>query len=64
MIEELLNDLEKKYILDNQFTLKYNILLQNINQMNNEQLQRLKKIMLKKIEHDSSIYEQEIERIK
>lgn len=64
MIEELLNDLEKMNVLDPQYDTKYNILLQNVNHMNNEQLKKLKKLTLKKLEYDSGIYEQEIERIK
>ncbi len=64
MIEELLNDLEKMNVLDPQYDTKYNILLQNVNHMNNEQLKKLKKLTLKKMEYDSGIYEQEIERIK
>lgn len=64
MIEELLNDLEKTNVLDPQYDTKYNILLQNVNHMNNEQLKKLKKLTLKKLEYDSGIYEQEIERIK
>lgn len=64
MIEELLNDLEKMNVLNPQYDTKYNILLQNVNHMNNEQLKKLKKLTLKKLEYDSEIYEQEIERIK
>lgn len=64
MIEELLNDLEKMNVLNPQYDTKYNILLQNVNHMNNEQLKKLKKLTLKKLEYDSGIYEQEIERIK
>lgn len=64
MIEELLNDLEKMNVLDPQYDTKYNILLQNVNHMNNEQLKKLKKLTLKKLEYDSGIYEQEVERIK
>lgn len=64
MIEKLLNDLEEMNVLDPQYDTKYNILLQNVNYLNNEQLKKLKKLTLKKLEYDSGIYEQEIERIK
>lgn len=59
MIEQLLNELDKMNVLDEKYEAKYNILLKNINQMNSEQLQKLKKITLKKLEYDSGIYENE-----
>ena len=59
MIEQLLNELDKMNVLDEKYEAKYNILLKNINQMNIEQLQKLKKITLKKLEYDSGIYENE-----
>ena len=59
MIEKLLNELDKMNVSDEKYEAKYNILLKNINQMNSEQLQKLKKITLKKLEYDSGIYENE-----
>ena len=59
MIEQLLNELDKMNVSDEKYEAKYNILLKNISQMNSEQLQKLKKITLKKLEYDSDIYENE-----
>lgn len=64
MIEDLFNELLTMDVSNENFSTKYNILLNNINKLNNEQLKTLKKIVLKKIEYDSGVYEQEIERIK
>lgn len=64
MIEDLFNELVTMDVSNENFSTKYNILLNNINKLNNEQLKTLKKIVLKKIEYDSGVYEQEIERIK
>lgn len=59
MIEQLLNELDKMNVSDEKYEAKYNMLLKNISQMNSEQLQKLKKITLKKLEYDSGIYENE-----
>ena len=59
MIEQLLNELDKMNVSDEKYEAKYNMLLKNISQMNSEQLQKLKKITLKKLEYDSDIYENE-----
>ncbi len=64
MIEDLFNELLTMDVSNENFSAKYNILLNNINKLNNEQLKTLKKIVLKKLEYDSGVYEQEIERIK
>ncbi len=64
MIEQLLKELIDTNVSNEDFSAKYNILLKNINKMNSEQLQKFKLLTLKKLEYDSGVYEQEIERIK
>ena len=64
MIEYLLKELIDMNVSNEDFDEKYYILLKNVSQMNSQQLQELKQIALKKLEYDSGIYEQEIERIK
>ena len=63
MIEQLLKELIDTNVSNEDFSAKYNILLKNINKMNSEQLQKFKLLTLKKLEYDSGVYEQEIERI-
>lgn len=64
MIEDLLNELIDMNVSNADFSTKYNILLKNVSNMDSEQLQKFKQIALKKLEYESGVYEQEIERIK
>lgn len=64
MIEYLLKELLDMNVSNEDFDEKYYILLKNVSQMSSEQLQKLKQIVLKKLEYDSGIYEREAERIR
>ena len=64
MIEYLLKELLDMNVSNEDFDEKYYILLKNVSQMSSEQLQKLKQIVLKKLEYDSGIYERESERIR
>lgn len=64
MIEDLLNELIDMNVSNADFSTKYNIPLKNVSNMDSEQLQKFKQIALKKLEYESGVYEQEIERIK
>ena len=64
MIEYLLKELLDMNVSNEDFDEKYYILLKNVSQMSSEQLQKFKQIALKKLEYESGVYEQEIERIK
>lgn len=59
MIDNLLEKIEKTSIDDEKYEQYVNLLLSNVNNMNTEQLERTKKIMMKKIRRESHIFEEE-----
>ncbi len=59
MIEDLLDKLENISINDEKYEQYLNLLLSNVHNMNINQLERTKKIMMKKIEKESLNFENE-----
>ena len=64
MIEKLLTELEQIDFSNDEFIVKYNILIKNTNNMSIEQLKRFKILILKKMEKDYKSFDCIIERIK
>lgn len=59
MIDNLLEKIEKISIDDEKYEQYVNLLLSNVNNMSTEQLERTKKIMMKKIRQESHVFEEE-----
>ena len=64
MIEKEISDLEKLDVYDINYDNELKKLLNNLDLMTNDQLLRTKKILMKKINYDSNIFFDTIERQK